>query len=875
MPKKITRRKFLKNTLIGGVALGTGLGSYGVTYGQTKKATGPIKIGGQDPEERLIPSACRLCYGRCGIIGHVKKGMIVKIEGNPTNPYSKGTVCSKGISIPQVVHHPDRLKYPLKRVGARGEGKWRRISWEAALDIIANKFLEIKAKYGAHTIFHAMGTGRDMDHRQAMRLLFNQFGSHIEFAPGDTCYVGHYGVSASLFGDENQWTGADFDNAKCILIWGKALKAGGYFSSTQVFDAVERGIKLIVVDPRFTFINTKADVWLPVRPGTDVGLALGFLNVIIGEKLYDKDFVKEWTNGPFLVRKDTELLLRESDIVSGGSPGKFMVWDEVTGSLKRWDTRTMSWESPQVKPSLLGAHNVRLADGTKIKCKPAFQLLSDVVRGYTPAVVEKITWVPQDRIVKAARLYAGNSPGSCFMRGQKVEPNINNSGNTHVLNILISICGNHDVIGGNSTIRSVPHRPFYLFPTQKIKEFQAKGWTADPFVDKRFKYSTCPGRAYFYTQMLGPNCPSIVHAMITGKPYQPKALWVAETGVINVYANAKETYEAVKKLEFIVVVENFMTPMAELGDIVLPAATQAEVDRIEWANQLVGYPAESTILPRQALVKPMWESKDDMEIYWKLAKRMGIDFGWKSYKDWLDWALKPAGVTFEEFKRNGRHITAPRKVRRYETGELRFDGKRGFQTDSGKINLYSEALKEHGWGSLPHYIEPPDSPYSRPDLTKEYPLICITGVRSDMVFHSEYRQVPYLRELHMFPEVEINPKTATELGVSAGDWVWIESPKGRIRQKVVLTEGIHPKVISAQHSWWFPELPVGDELHGAFQCNINVLNSNDGPYDPATGAYQLSGFQVKVYKAEEGPPKGIISNAEELKQWLPKPMGGK
>lgn len=825
-------------------------------------------------EEKIIPSACRLCYGRCGILAHVKGGRIVKIEGNPDNPYSKGSVCQKALSIPQLVHHPDRLKYPLKRVGARGEGKWQRISWDEALDTIAKEFIRIKDKYGAHTIFRAMGTGRDMDHRQAMRLLFNLFGSPIEITTAHICYGGHYSVSQSLFGDENQWTGPDFANTKCILLWGKALKTGGYYAYRQVMDAVERGAKLIVVDPRFTFMCTKADVWLPVRPGTDVALALGLLNIIVGEELYNRDFVRQWTNAPFLVRDDTKMILRESDLVGGGNTSKYAVWDARTDSLKYWDAQAMAWSNAQMEPVLVGTHSVTLANGTQVECKPAFQLISDLVRDYTPQRVEEITWVPQDRIVAAARLYGKNSPGSCFMRGERVEANINNSGNTHALNLLISICGNHDVPGGNSTIRSVPHRGFYLFPQKKMKSLQMKGWASDPFIEMRFKYSTSPGTAYFSTRFMGPNAPSNFHAMLTGRPYQPRAIWVAESGVLNVHPDAKETIEALRKLEFIVVVDNFMTSVAELADIVLPAATQAEVDRIEWANQLVGYPAESTILPRQTLVEPAGESRDDMDIYWGLAKRLGVDFGWKSHREWLDWALEPAGVTFAEFKRNGKHVTAPHKFRRYETGELRFDGKEGFNTDSGKINLYSEALKEYGWGPLPTYVEPADSPYSRPDLAKDYPLICITGVKSEMFFHSEYRQVPYLRELHMFPEVEINPKTATELGIKQGDWVWIETPKGRIRQKAVLTEGIHCRMISAQHHWWFPELPVEDELHGAFYCNVNLLCSNDGPYDSATGAYQFSAFQARVNKAEEGPPKGIVSNAEDLKRWLPRTNGG-
>jgi anaerobic selenocysteine-containing dehydrogenase len=194
-------------------------------------------------------------------------------------------------------------------------------------------------------------------------------------------------------------------------------------------------------------------------------------------------------------------------------------------------------------------------------------------------------------------------------------------------------------------------------------------------------------------------------------------------------------------------------------------------------------------------------------------------------------------MTFEELKRKG-HVSVPIRYRKYE--------KSGFFTPSKKVELYSSVLEKRGYDPLPYYREPPESPISTPDLAEEYPLILITGGRSQYFFHTEYRQIPSLRKGDPDPIVEIHPETAEKADILEGDWVWIESPRGKIQQRAKLTTGIHPGIVNVQHGWWFPEDPSPE--HGVWKSNANVLTNNGPPYDPAIGTYQLRALLCKIYK---------------------------
>ena len=204
----------------------------------------------------------------------------------------------------------------------------------------------------------------------------------------------------------------------------------------------------------------------------------------------------------------------------------------------------------------------------------------------------------------------------------------------------------------------------------------------------------------------------------------------------------------------------------------------------------------------------------------------------------LDHLLKPAGLTFEEF-RKARVIYGSKQYSEYE--------KNGFKTPSGKVELYSSRLKEWGFDPLPVYREPPESPYSEPELAKEYPLV-FTNRKLVPYKHSSGRHIASLRGSHPEPLVTIHTDTAGKLGIAEGDWVYIETKRGRIRQRAVLTPNIDPRVVIVDYGWWFPEKEAS-ELHEWAESNINVLTSNQQPYGREMGTATLRNILCKVYKA--------------------------
>ncbi len=192
----------------------------------------------------------------------------------------------------------------------------------------------------------------------------------------------------------------------------------------------------------------------------------------------------------------------------------------------------------------------------------------------------------------------------------------------------------------------------------------------------------------------------------------------------------------------------------------------------------------------------------------------------------------------------------PQIEKKYERGFMRPDRKPGFNTPSGKAELYSEDLEKLGLDPLPIYKDPPESPLSTPELLESYPLVLGNGERSRTFFHSEYRQNPWHRQIHPEPIVRINPETAQKYGIKDGDWIWIESPRGKCKQKAYLTIGVDPRLVLAEHAWWFPEKP-GPE-HGVWESNINVLVSGDPPYDPGLGSTPARSMLCKIFKVEGG-----------------------
>jgi len=320
--------------------------------------------------------------------------------------------------------------------------------------------------------------------------------------------------------------------------------------------------------------------------------------------------------------------------------------------------------------------------------------------------------------------------------------------------------------------------------------------------------------------------------MSTGEPYRIRALLIFGSNPLMTVANVKEVYHSLKKLDLLVVSELFMTPTAALADYVLPAAFWPEVE------QVIAYPlvAENVVLAQQKVIQ-VGETRQDEWMIDELAKRLNLPGSEQSFKDIMNDRLSPLGIGFQELKEK-TFVYPPFEYKKYE--------KNGFLTPSKKVELYCRSLERIGYDPLPTYKEPPESPFQSPELAKTFPYILTTGSRRPEFFHSEHRQVESLRKRRPDPLVEIHPNTAIRHEIKHGDWVTVSSPRGSIRLKAFITEDIHPNVINLDHGWWFPE--KGGPDFGFLESNANVLTSNDPPYDPAFGSYQLRGLLCRIKK---------------------------
>lgn len=689
-----------------------------------------------------IRTVCRSCHGGCGVIAHVKNDRVIKVEGDPESPISYGSMCSKGLAITQLAYHPDRILYPMKKIGS----DWRRISWEEALDTITEKFNEVIKKYGPEAIIIGQGTGRDYESH------FSRFGNLLGtpnmLTAGHMCYLSRVGASLTTCGRHPVCDYAN--NPKCIIMWGcnPLWTNPDEYKGISFWRAYEKGAKLIVIDPRKDFLAKKADQWLQLRPGTDTALALGFFRVIIEEELYDKEFVTQYIHG---------------------------------------------WNA----------------------------FVERVMKDYPLNRVEKITWIDQEVIQNAARLYATTKPAGIHW-GVPTEQNINCTDFTRTAIGLMAATGNLDIPGGN-----VFYQPP---PVRSVAEFSAHAALSSEQKKKRLGGDQYKLAARM--TIITPKC--AWDAILTGKPYPVKVGYLVGTNPVVSRANAKEVYKALKSLDFLVVSDFFLTPTAELADIFLPAGTWLEQDHISENWKFHGY-----VLARQKVVE-IGECWQDHKIFMELGKKLGQEW-WDTVEDSLNWLLEPTGLTWEEFKKKG-----------YLQGDMIYYKYRekGFSTPTRKIELYSTILEKWGFDPLPKYTEIPESPISTPDLAIKYPYILNSGLRTPTFFHSENRMIPWLREIRPDPIVEIHPETAKKHDIQEGDWVWIESRRGRAKERAKLNTGIDPRVIVAEHGWWYPEIKSSD--HGWETSNINLLTDNSHEsMDPVMGATNLRVLLCNIIRCED------------------------
>jgi len=800
------------------------------------------------------------CYSTCGMLLYIKDGKLVKVEGDKDFPLNQGRLCVKALALPQLVHHPNRLTYPMKRIGERGEGKWQIISWDEAFDTIARKLKEIIEKYGPHAILTSSGAGRGMT--TYLPYFTWAIGSPNWACPMDLCFGPKAMANILNLGTGDVWP--DFSqnfpdryrNPKwkrpnVMLLWGRDLPGKWAYNHDWIIDCMKMGMRLIVVDPRCTWIASRAEYWLQVRPGTDGALALSMLNTIIGEGLHDKEFVEKWTNAPFLVRAETRKLLREKDVKGTGEG--FVVYDETTKELVIWDRRKLEHSKPVTKPLLEGEVEVKLADGKTVKCKPVWQLLKERVSEYPPEKVSEITGVPKDKIMEAARFLAKNKPAT-MASGVSIDQQITSVDVCRTILMMLCLTGNYDIPGGIvPMIKPFIHNPpAWGFDLSKLVVCFDMVWGYENLpreqIPKTIGLDKYPLMERWAWAGAGFPLPATStepwKAILSGKPYEIKALLVIGGGFpLCSYPDISVLREVVKKLEFIVVADILPSPMTEIADIVLPSATIVERDLLKsWY-----YPLTRQLNALKTAPDLRW----DLEIMLELGRRLKPEkFPWKDLREFYDWCLKPIDMTWNDIVEKV-YVYPEYEYEKYKKGWERPDGKPGFLTPTGKFEIWSTIKEVTGLDPLPYYEEPPESPITTPYLLKEYPLILTTGGRTWGYFHSEGRQIPWLRCLHPDPIVEMHPSTAAKYGIKEGDWVWIESRRGRCKMKAKLNPTIRPDTVRAEHNWWYPErLGKGDPfLTGVLEPHVNWLTSNEWA-GKDIGSPSLRAMLCRVYKAD-------------------------
>jgi anaerobic selenocysteine-containing dehydrogenase len=711
-------------------------------------------------EEKV--TLCGICPGACGVVVELEGGRLERIR-----PISKGhpvgTLCVRGAHAKEIVYSPDRLKHPLRRVGAKGEGRFERVSWDEAMDGIAQRMQQIKAESGPQALMMYGGRGAFeaslVDafappgiHVPTINGVLFPFGSPNTAGVSSLCYVS-YGILASVptLGVDMRSTYGDYRNSKAIVCWGaNPATDSPPIGMKRIMQAKAKGgAKIIVIDPLRSEIAQKADLYVPLRSGTDGALALSLAQVVIEEGLYDEDFVEHWTEG--------------------------------------------------------------------------FPQFAQYVQNYRPEVAEGITGVPATTIRKLARILATQGPAALTMYTGLEYSNCGVQSIRAVLT-LWAITGNLDVPGG-LVIRAKTASPFQRIDMEPPAEPKPIGADRYPLFTDLLK------AAHF---MEAPR------AILEGDPYPIRGMILVGGSILTAYPNPALWEKCLAKLDLLVVVDRFMTGDARYADYVLPATTMFEIESVQ------KYPSGYVQL-RQRVVEPVGEARNDYLILADLARRLGYGHLYpQTEEELVNFILKGSPVTVEDLRKNPQGMVyerPPREFKKYEKGLLRSDGKPGFDTPSGKVEIASSILSRYGYDPLPVYTEPKEGPLANPELAQKYPLVLTTGARIQSTFRSQHLNIPGLLKMQPKPHCLIHPQDAAARGIADGDKVYVETPRGRVPYTAKVTDAVQPGSVEVNVGGGSPLHPLAWR-----EANTNYLTDPDNR-DPISGFPVLKALLCQVSRA--------------------------
>ena len=707
--------------------------------------------------EEKIQTLCGICPSGCSVTVVVKQGRIKRVLPNLDS--ARGVLCVRGAASKDIVYSPQRVLKPLRRAGPKGVESFEPVTWDEALDDIAKRLMHIREKYGASAI--AMYSGRggyfedgikdvfavECDGEVSSNLLY-PFGSPNTASCSSLCYFSHgYIAPMTTLGLHEGQLKRDL-NTNLIVLWGANPIASTPPSTyKRILEAKKRGIRIVCIDPRRSGAASLADLWVPLRPGTDCALALGILNILISEGLVDEEFAEKWCKG--------------------------------------------------------------------------YEDLKNYVRNFEPEKVEQITWVPVSKIKELAKLMGKVKPAT-FIFSSGIEYSNCGVQTARAIYTICALTGNFDVKGG--VVAKMPpaikRNRVILEPPSQVKPIGADRYPVF------HKYSKC-------MQVM-----ELPRAVLNEEPYPVKALIIHGASMLTSLPGTELWRKVFEKLEFIVVIDRFLTTDCLYADYILPATTYYEIESYKRGDDF--------ICIRKKVIKPLGESRSDYSICYSIAERLGYSHLYPREEELIDFALRDTGIDRATLESEPFGIVvegAPMKYRKYEVGLLRRDGKPGFETPSGKFEIASTVLEEYGYDPLPVYVEPKEGPISTPELYKQYPLIFTSGARLPYFFRSQHINIPSLLRLQPKPQVVMHPDDAASRGIEDGDEVYVSTARGRIKLWAKVTPDILKGVVEVNAGGGGLTQPKE-----WLEANVNLLTDPNNR-DPISGFPVYKALLCQVEKA--------------------------
>ena len=928
----LTRRSFVKVSALAGAAAAVGASMAGCMQEAAPEeelaGTGEAGVSSTEGLTKMRTS-CHGCIQMCPAIAYLKDGVVVRLEGDPEAPVSRGSLCIKGLNQLHTMYSPRRVLHPLRRAGERGENKWEVISWDEAVEEAATHICDAIDKYGPYSFFASVGGGGAYSFMEAMTLPM-AFGSPTVFEPGCAqCYLPRWSMSKLFYGGNDQSIAdnavqeifrPDPDNkAEVVVLWGAQPSVSQTAESGRgMAELRAKGVKTIVVDPNFSPDAVKADVWLPVRPATDTGLLLCWFRYIFENKLYDEQFTKYWTNLPFLIDPETKLPVKAQELF----PDFQQTTPENTPAYVCYDLKTNAvapFEFSAPADAAVDPEIFWTGDFEGKTYKTAGQIYKEEADPWTLEHTAENCWLDAGKIEKAIKIYAEASVAGI---ANGVASDMTESASQVPLGCmgLDSIMGyvnkpgctmtQYGAAGAPPTKRPVTYNNGFdgMFSdmygigavigmsdaenearAKKLGEENPQQKLANQLLVDRLGMKDHKGLyAWCHSHI-----PTVREAIATGEPYKPRVWFDMSGNKLAMLGNAKSWYDVFPEVDYIIGQYPMLTSFhIEACDLVFPLREWLEEPMVNMTQLDTQWLQNECV----HIGETVSHSIPAAQVVAKCAEKMGGELP----------GLKPGylgSATEEEVKASVAetlhapswdelvkdadkyvpYVTPASEYFHYDQHETVVDDglPAGFGTESRKIEVYCQILLKLARTGYPFcYPEPQEpcedyspicsyiEPAESPLSDEEYPFVLTSG-RVPYFHHGTMRHAALSRELFPTAEIRINPASAKELGIEHMDWVKVTSRRGEVHARAYLTEGVHPKTVWMER-FWNPECYDESQTNptaGWRECNVNVLTKNDAPFNEVYGSYTNRGFTVKIEKSQK--PANVWVEPEEFAPFLP------